>query len=285
MSSKADIAVSYDLDPEFFRLWLDRRMNYTCAVFDDTDDLDAAQLAKLDILYDFARITPESRVLDIGCGWGNNLTYLTQERGVAHAHGITLSEAQYADIVRRDMPGVTVSCSDFRDFEPSHTFDAVQSICMIEHVCTPAQARAGQAVARYREYFRKAWTWTSPGAYFALQTGLRDRMPRRPEEARELQWLSRTIFPGGMTPRAEDLIVAVSPYWEVMQLRTRREDYERTTTHWRARLRANEIEIRDRWGSELFETYDRYLTCCVNSFARRHMSLSQWCLRRIDDPE
>ncbi|WP_338759636.1 class I SAM-dependent methyltransferase [Nocardia vulneris] len=285
MSSKADIAVSYDLDPEFYRLWLDSRMNYTCGVFDDTDDLDTAQLAKLAVLHDFAHITPDRTVLDIGCGWGNNLAYLTQERGVARAHGITLSQAQYDDILRRELPGVTVSCIDYREFTPVHTFDAVQSICMIEHVCTPEDARAGRAVARYRDYFHKAWTWTNPGAYFALQTGLRDRIPRRAEDARELRWLGETIFPGGMTPRAEDIIMAVGPYWEVMQLRTRREDYERTTTHWRSRLRAHEEEIRDRWGGALFDTYDRYLTCCINSFARRHMTLSQWCLRRVDDPE
>ncbi|GAA2101316.1 hypothetical protein GCM10009801_74480 [Streptomyces albiaxialis] len=284
MSDKAELAVSYDLDPEFFRLWLDSGMNYTCGVFDDTDDLEAAQVAKLGVLHDFARITPASRVLDIGCGWGNNLAYLTRDRGVARAHGITLSEAQYGEILRRRLPGVTVSCVDYRDFAPSEPFDAVQSICMIEHVCTPEEARAGHAVARYRDYFRKAWSWTAPGAHFALQTGLRDRVPRRPEEARELRWLGENIFPGGMAPRAEDLVVAVAPYWEVMLLRTRREDYEKTTTHWRSRLRAHEEEIRDRWGPDLFETYDRYLTCCVNAFARRHMTLSQWCLRRVDDP-
>jgi len=69
MSNKADVAVSYDVDNEFFRLWLDRRMNYTGAVFEDTDDLEAAQLAKLGILYRLGRVSASSRVLDIGCGW------------------------------------------------------------------------------------------------------------------------------------------------------------------------------------------------------------------------
>ena len=85
-STKADIAVSYDVSNEFFRLWLDERMNYTCGIFDDSDrrmDLDVpgpisleeAQLRKLRILSDFAQITRESTVLDIGCGWGANLEY------------------------------------------------------------------------------------------------------------------------------------------------------------------------------------------------------------------
>jgi 7-keto-8-aminopelargonate synthetase-like enzyme len=70
MSDKDDVAVSYDVDNEFFRLWLDRRMNYTGAVFSEgaDDDLEAAQLAKLAILYRYGKITPGSRVLDIGCG-------------------------------------------------------------------------------------------------------------------------------------------------------------------------------------------------------------------------
>ena len=69
MSDKADVAVSYDVDNEFFRLWLDRRMNYTGAVFEDTDDLEAAQLAKLAVLYRFGGVSATSRVLDICCGW------------------------------------------------------------------------------------------------------------------------------------------------------------------------------------------------------------------------
>jgi cyclopropane-fatty-acyl-phospholipid synthase len=106
MSDKADVAVSYDVDNEFFRLWLDRQMNYTGAVFEDADDLETAQLAKLDVLYRFGKVDAASRVLDIGCGWGANLEYLAVERGVREVYGITVSEAQYAEIRRRRLPGV-----------------------------------------------------------------------------------------------------------------------------------------------------------------------------------
>ena len=73
----------YDVSNEFFRLWLDERMNYTCAVYETPDQsLEAAQLNKLRILSDFAKVTPESsKVLDIGCGWGANLEYLATTRG------------------------------------------------------------------------------------------------------------------------------------------------------------------------------------------------------------
>ena len=70
-STKAEVEVSYDVSNEFFRLWLDERMNYTCAVFESDDQpLEAAQLNKLRILSDFAKVSPEKKLLDIGCGWG-----------------------------------------------------------------------------------------------------------------------------------------------------------------------------------------------------------------------
>jgi cyclopropane-fatty-acyl-phospholipid synthase len=260
-------------------------MNYTCAVFDDTDDLEQAQLAKLAVLHDFAGVTPDARVLDIGCGWGANLEYLAVDRGVHDVHGITLSEAQHAEIVRRDLPGVTARCVDYRDYAPTAAFDAVMSICMIEHVCTPEQARAGQAVARYRDFFRRAWLWSRPGARFALQSILRNRVPRLAADIREVGWVTYQIFPGGITPRMEDIVAAVNPYWEIIEVRTRREDYRRTCEHWRDRLRAHEARIRDRWGDQLFRDYDRYLTACVRAFGMHYQSLAQWSLRRVDDAE
>ena len=91
-SSKAEVEVSYDVSNEFFRLWLDERMNYTCAVFESPDQsLEAAQLNKLKILSDFAKVTPGKSVLDIGCGWGACLEYLATTRGVKRAVGVTLS--------------------------------------------------------------------------------------------------------------------------------------------------------------------------------------------------
>ncbi len=284
-ASKANVAVAYDVDNEFFRLWLDERMSYTCAVFDDTDDLDQAQQAKLGVLYDFAQVRPTSRVLDVGCGWGANLEYLVRDRGVAEAHGITLSEAQYAEIVRRELPRVTASCTDYLDYEPASPFDAVISICMIEHVCSVEDVRSGRAADKYGDYFRRAWQWTRPGAHFGLQTILRDRVPRTREDIREIAWASNHIFPGGIAPRIEEIVWAAAPYWEVVQLRTRRLDYQRTCAEWRTRLRRNEALIRKQWDDQLFLDYDRYLTACVNGFARRQLSLAQWSLRRIDDAQ
>jgi cyclopropane-fatty-acyl-phospholipid synthase len=282
MSSQEEVKVSYDVGNEFFRLWLDKRMNYTCGIFDDTDDLDEAQFAKLAKLYDYAHVEKHHSVLDIGCGWGANIEYLAKDRGVEDVHGITLSPAQHAEIMSRDMPGVTTHCVDYLDYEPDRKFDGVISICMIEHVATPEQARSGEHIDLYRNYFRLAHEWTKPGAYFALQTILRNRIPRNRQDIRDIGWVTYEIFPGGISERMEDVVVSVNPYWEIMEVKTRRLDYQLTCEKWLEGLRRNEDEIRSRWGDKVFDDYDRYLRTCVRGFAMHYQSLAQWSLKRID---
>ena len=90
------------------------------------------------------------------------------------------------------------------------------------------------------------------------------------------------IFPGGLSLRLEDVVKAVNPYWEITEIYTRREDYEKTCAEWLARLRKHETLIRERWGNEVFDDYDRYLRTCVRGFQMHYQSLAQYVLRRID---
>ncbi len=292
-SNKAEIAVSYDVSNEFFRLWLDERMNYTCGVFDDGPgrgelaipgeiSLEESQLRKLRVLSDYARITDRSTVLDIGCGWGANLEYQSTVNRVKAAHGITLSEAQCAEIRRRELPNVTASVTSYLDYHPPLKFDALLSICMMEHIVSPQEARDGKSIPAYRNYFRLAHQWSKPGAYFGLQTILRNFVPRNRQDVKEVGWVTYQIFPGGITPRLEEIIAAVNPYWEVLEVKTRRLDYRNTTWHWRDRLRKNEARIRAQWGDQVFDDYDRYLSTCVRGFEMHYQSLAQYSLKRID---
>jgi cyclopropane-fatty-acyl-phospholipid synthase len=95
--------------------------------------------------------------------------------------------------------------------------------------------------------------------------------------------MSRTIFPGGIAPRIEDIVQAVNPYWEILEVRTRRLDYKRTCEHWRERLCRHESTIRQRWGDRVYADYDRYLSACIMGFERHYQSLVQWSLRRIGE--
>jgi cyclopropane-fatty-acyl-phospholipid synthase len=285
-STQEQVEVSYDVSNEFFRLWLDERMNYTCGIFDDgdwhTDSLEEAQLRKLAWHHDSAKLTPNKRLLDIGCGWGANLEYQTTSRGVKEAHGITLSRAQAEELRRRKLPGVTVDVVSYKDFKPTKKFDAIISICMMEHIASPEEARSGKHLDLYREYFRLAHEWTNPGSYFSLQTILRNRFPRNKKDIEDIGFCTYKIFPGGMSLRLEDVIMSVTPYWEVMEVKTRRTDYQKTCAAWLQRLRDHEKEIRQKWGNQTFQDYDRYLSTCVNAFDKHYQSLAQYQLRRCD---
>ena len=282
MSNQAEVEVSYDVSNDFFRLWLDEKMNYTCALFEGTDNLEEAQVKKLDWLADAAGVVPGSKVLDIGCGWGANLEHLVLNRKAGYAEGITLSRAQHEEITRRNLPNAKATVTDYRDFVPDTKFDSVISICMMEHIARPEDAREGRHIGMYRDYFRRAWEWTRPGAQFGLQVILRNKVPRNRKDLEDVGWLTYHIFPGGISLRLEDIIQAVNPYWEVMEVQTRREHYAKTCAEWLRRLRLNEDLIREKWGSQVFEDYDRYLDTCVRAFNAHYQSLAQYRLRRID---
>lgn len=280
-STQAEIDQSYSVSNEFFQLWLDENMHYTCAAYeDDGQSLEAAQENKARVLYDFAEITPASTACDIGCGWGSFLDYAVR-RGVGHIEGITLSTAQAEWAVARKLPNASVHICDYRDWKPAKKYDALVSIEMIDHLVSPAQAREGRAIDIYRAYFNKLGEWVEVGAAFGFQAILTNRIPRTRKDLEDLQFTADVIFPGGRNPRLEELIAAVNPCWEVEELVTRRTHYGRTTGEWLRRMRQHEAHIRATWGDALFVDYERYLDTCVRGFASHWSSDVQMKLRRV----
>lgn len=283
-STQAEIEVSYDVSNEFFKLWLDEYMHYTSASFITGDEtLEQAQLQKCKILADYAEVTPDSFVLDIGCGWGANLEYLVRHRDVKRAHGITLSTAQ-CDWIHDDkkLPGVKAIVCDYAKYEPEEKYDGLISIEMIDHLCSPEQSRKGMAIELYRKYFSKVADWVKPGACFGFQAILRNRIPRTRKDLQDLAFTADVIFPGGLNPRLEELTAAVNPRWEILEMRTQRTCYGKTTGEWLRRMRGHEAFIRDKWGDQLFDEYERYLDTCVRAFDAHWSSDVQMKLRRID---
>jgi cyclopropane-fatty-acyl-phospholipid synthase len=176
---------------------------------------------------------------------------------------------------------VKVWCIDYKDFVPEQKYDALQSIEMIDHVCSPAQANQGLGIELYREYFSKCRSWVNEGAYFACQAILRNRVPRNRKDLEDLRFTADVIFPGGLNPRLEELVAAVNPSWEIVELRTLRTSYGKTTGEWLRRLRLHEAKIRATWGDQVFVDYDRYLSTCVKAFANHWSSDVQLKLRAI----
>lgn len=280
-STQSEIEVAYDISNDFFKLWLDTNMHYTSAVFTRPDEsLEDAQENKARVLYDFAEVTPEKRVCDIGCGWGSMLDHVVR-RGCKEAVGISLSTEQTAWANERGHKNARFVVQDYHTYEPAEPFDALVSVEMIDHLCSPAQAREGMAVEIYRAYFNKLATWVKPGSCFGFQAILRNRIPRKRQDLLDLQFTADVIFPGGLNPRLEELIMAVNPSWEIEQLNTRRTDYGRTTAEWLRRMRLHETHIRATWGNQVFDDYDRYLSTCVKGFANHWSSDVQMKLRRV----
>ncbi len=280
-STQAEIDVSYSVSNDFFKLWLDENMHYTCAVYEAANQsLEAAQENKARVLFEFAELGEGKTVLDIGCGWGSMLDYCVRH-GVRRAEGVTLSTAQADWCFARKLPRTQIHICDYRDWKPPEKYDGLVSIEMIDHLCSPAQARAGKAIEIYREYFSKLAEWVEPGAHFGFQAILTNRIPRKRQDLLDLQFTADVIFPGGRNPRLEELVAAVNPHWEIRELHTRREDYGRTTGEWLRRMRLHENYIRQTWGDALFDDYERYLDTCVRGFDAHWSGDVQMKLRRI----
>ena len=280
-STQAEIDVSYSVSNEFFKLWLDENMHYTSAVYQAADQsLEAAQENKARVLYDYAELGPDKSVLDIGCGWGSMMDYCVR-RGIKRAEGVTLSTAQAEWCYSRNLDKSSIHICDYRAWKPAEPYDGLVSIEMIDHLCSPAQAREGKAIEIYREYFNKLAEWVRPGAHFGFQAILTNRIPRTRKDLQDLQFTADVIFPGGRNPRLEVLVAAVNPSWEIQTLQTLRTDYGRTTGEWLRRMRLHEAHIRETWGDALFDDYERYLDTCVRGFAAHWSSDVQMKLRRI----
>ncbi|TNF25540.1 MAG: class I SAM-dependent methyltransferase [Deltaproteobacteria bacterium] len=281
-STKEEIDRSYSVSNDFFKLWLDENMHYTSAVYDsEHTTLEAAQENKVRRLYRFAEITPEKRVLDIGCGWGSAIDVITR-MGCKEAVGITLSDEQVKYCHDRNIPNATFKIQDYATYEPAQKYDALISIEMIDHLVSPLQQREGMAVDIYRQYFKKLASWVEPGAYFGFQAILRNRIPRNRQHLDDLRFTADVIFPGGLNPRIEELVAAISPRWELIELHMMREDYGKTTAEWHRRLRMHEDTIREQWGDQVYDDYDRYLNACVRQFDMHYSGDVQMKLRRID---
>ncbi|MGH7480742.1 MAG: class I SAM-dependent methyltransferase, partial [Longimicrobiales bacterium] len=228
---RAAVTHHYDVSNEFYALWLDSRMVYTCAYFASAEQgLDAAQLNKLDYVCRKLRLRPGERVLDIGCGWGSLLIHAAREYDV-HAVGITLSPAQ-ASLAREriQQAGLTERCRveirDYRELDDPEAYDKVVSVGMFEHV----------GESRMAEYFGNAWRALKAGGVF-----LNHAIAGNPRtEGRSSEFARRYVFPDhDLIPISTTMRGAEEAGFEVRDVESLREHYTRTLRHWVARLEAS----------------------------------------------
>jgi cyclopropane-fatty-acyl-phospholipid synthase len=219
----------YDVSNEFYSLFLDQRMIYSCARFaGPQEDLDKAQQRKLENICRALRLQPGERFLDIGCGWGGLILYAAQNFGVK-ALGITLSERQ-AEWARERVrqAGLESRCRvenlDYRDLKEVAAFDKVASIGMVEHVGAKQLPR----------YFERIKRLLRPGGAF-LNSGI--SRPVSEPSHRPASFTDTYVFPDGeLEPVSEMLAEAETAGFEVRASENLREQYGLTLRHWVRRL-------------------------------------------------
>ena len=278
----AAIRFHYDVGNEFYSLWLDRRLTYSCAYFETpASTLDDAQEAKLDLICRKLRLEPGMRLLDIGCGWGS-LVQFAAERYGAEATGITLSAAQAewaaSEIGRRGLEDrATVAIRDYRDLDGLGTFDAVASVGMFEHV----------GRERLAEYFGAALQALRPGGPFlnhgiattASSGGLRPRWLRFSDGG----FVGRYVFPDGELVTVEDATgFARRVGFELTDVQSLRPHYALTLKAWVERLETSYDRARELVDEEVYRTWRIYMAASRRGFEDGTLDVAELLLARPD---
>lgn len=271
-TNKANIAYHYDVSNDFYRLFLDEEMVYTCAYFtEDHGDLERAQRDKLDMICRKLRLKPGDRFLDIGCGWGALVCHAARHYGV-EAHGVTLAEEQLAlareKIERLGLQGkVTLHLKDFTQMEGE--FDKISSIGMFEHV----------GIRNHPSYFQAVNRLLRPRGLYLHHTI--SRRAKKTEKAfnkmpAEYRALVRYIFPGGELDHLGMSIANLERHgFEVHDVEGWREHYQRTTRLWWERLEANKSRAEAEIGPERTRMWLLYLAGCSLAFERGGALINQ----------
>ncbi len=266
------ISFHYDLSNEFYQLFLDPEMVYSCAYFKDWQGtLETAQIDKLDMICRKLRLKPGERFLDIGCGWGGLVAHAARNYGV-RAHGITLSKEQLAHaqakIERLGLGGqVMFELIDYANV--TGTFDKIASVGMYEHI----------GLANIPHYMSKVRQLLSDDGLFLNHAISRKAKKRRliPDRMRpEQRALAKYIFPGGALDDIGHTVAAMERAgFEVHDVEGWRMHYAVTCRIWLERLVHRKDEAVHLVGEEKYRIYAAYLAGCALAFERGTARLFQ----------
>lgn len=250
------IQFHYDLGNEFYQLFLDPEMQYSCGYFTEWgNSLEQAQHDKLEMICRKLRLQPGERLLDIGCGWGGLICHAATKYGV-QAHGVTLSQTQYdftLEKVRRLglERQVTVELRDFATLDG--TYDKISSIGMYEHV----------GIKNYPQYFGKIYSLLRDRGVLLNHGITRRAKPSKSRFARmrpEHKLIAKYIFPGGELDHIGHTCESLeASKFEVHDVENWREHYAQTTRHWCQRLTTRRDEAIALVGPERYRLWLAYL--------------------------
>jgi cyclopropane-fatty-acyl-phospholipid synthase len=269
------ISYHYDVSNDFYGLWLDQHMVYSCAYFQAPgDELDIAQFRKLDLICRKLRLQPGQRLLDVGCGWGGLAMHAARDYGV-DATGITLSQAQaeWAEeaIAAAGLDGrCRVRVRDYREVSQPEAYDALASVGMFEHV----------GAALLPVYFAHARDLLKPGGVF-LNHGIASRATDKPVRGPDFN--NTYVFPDGeLVPISATLRAAEEAGFEVRDVESLREHYALTLRHWVRRLEAHHDQALDYVDEPTWRVWRLFMSGSAHGFAAGRLNVYQTLLVKPD---
>ncbi len=265
-NQKKEVSSHYDIGNEFYKLWLDDSLSYSCAYFmNEQDSLLEAQNNKIDRILKKLYLKPGMELLDIGCGWGSLLLRAVKEYGVT-GKGITLSQEQYNSFKERiEEEGLTdrlsVELLDYRELPKQEwSFDRVVSVGMLEHVGRD----------NYDKFLECVDSVLKPQGLFLLH--YISALKEYPGDA----WIKKYIFPGGMVPSLREIINLCSDYkFYTIDVESLRRHYNRTLLCWDKNFNEHREEIEKMMGTEFTRMWDLYLCACAATFNNGIIDLHQ----------
>lgn len=265
--AKENIRHHYDIGNDFFAMWLDETMCYSCAYFKHEDDsLHQAQLQKIDHILRKLDLHPGERLLDIGSGWGWLIIKAAQTYNV-NAVGITLSEEQYRATRERIAAlglsdKVAVELADYLDLdEKRYRFDKIVSVGMFEHV--------GQE--NIPKYFEKICRLLVPKGLSLLHT-----ITSTGEAVFGNNWMKSYIFPGGYVPTLREVVWQLPDYgFQLLHDESLRRHYAMTLDRWYANFVRQADTVREKFDDRFFRMWELYLKACAASFRIAALDIHQ----------
>jgi cyclopropane-fatty-acyl-phospholipid synthase len=263
-AAKENVHHHYDLGNEFYRLWLDREMVYTCAYFPTPEySLEAAQLAKMDLVCRKLGLVAGERVLEAGCGWGSLALFMAAHYGVSvRAFNVSVEQIAYARerAARAGLSGqVEFVEDDYRN--ATGTYDAFVSVGMLEHVGLREYPTFGSVIDRA----------ISPNGRGLLHFIGRDRpMPLNP-------WISKRIFPGAYPPTLNEIFegALVPQRLSVLDVENLRLHYEKTLAQWLQRFNDQADTVARMFDETFVRAWRLYLAGSQVAFRTGSMQLFQ----------
>ena len=269
--SRRNIHHHYDIGNDFYKLWLDERMLYTCAYFPEPDtSLEEAQLAKMDHVCRKLRLQPGDHVVEAGCGWGALAMHMAKHYGVkVTAYNISTEQISYAR-QRAQAEGLDGQVEfiedDYRNVLGK--FDAFVSVGMLEHVGTDHYQELGTVINRVLK---------DNGRGLIHSIGL--NFPR-PMDA----WTERHIFPGACPPSLGQMMDIFEPFdFSVLDVENLRLHYAKTLEHWLQRYESNVERVTEMFDTEFVRAWRLYLAGSHTAFKMGGMQLFQVTFARADN--